>query len=278
VPFNKRPAALTGWYKYQPNNPDTALMEARLYKWNTSTQQRDLVGEAVFGQNNTVSSYTQFNIPFTYSLPDVPDTLVIILLTSSLGDQSPSGSILLIDDLAFDYNCSSLNITTVATDESAVGANDGPVDATATGGTSPYTFSWNNGSTSEDLGNVPAGNYCVTVTDLNGCTASACDTVEGPDCSGFSVSTVATDESSQGANDGAVDATTAGGSPAYTFSWSNSATTEDISGVASGNYCVTATDNVGCTATSCAIVSNHQHHGKKSNRGWRYRRNCNGNT
>src|SRR5690606_13705117 len=59
------------------------------------------------------------------------------------------------------------------------GQEDGSYDITVTGGTTPYTFLWSNGSTDEDLVDVMAGNYTVTVTGANGCTATVSAEVPG---------------------------------------------------------------------------------------------------
>ncbi|MFN5147817.1 MAG: T9SS type A sorting domain-containing protein, partial [Flavobacteriia bacterium] len=55
---------------------------------------------------------------------------------------------------------------------SCFGSTDGSVDATANGGVAGYSYSWDNGSSSEDLSGLGAGSYSVTVTDANGCTAT----------------------------------------------------------------------------------------------------------
>ena len=56
-------------------------------------------------------------------------------------------------------------------------SNDGEVDITVTGGTSPYFFNWSNGAISEDLVNVGPGTYTVEVTDIKGCASSNVFTV-----------------------------------------------------------------------------------------------------
>ena len=73
-----------------------------------------------------------------------------------------------------------ITLTSVVLNTLCNGANDGSVDLTVTGGTSPYTFQWNDGSTNEDLANVVAGTYTVNVTDVNGCVASTSATVNEP--------------------------------------------------------------------------------------------------
>ncbi len=50
--------------------------------------------------------------------------------------------------------------------------NNGNITLTTSGGTAPFTYLWSNSATSKDLINVPSGSYTVTVTDVNGCTAT----------------------------------------------------------------------------------------------------------
>ena len=65
-----------------------------------------------------------------------------------------------------------LTVTFTTTPASSPDANDGSVDITVSGGTPPYTFSWDNGSTDEDQKDLAKGTYTVTVTDANGCTTT----------------------------------------------------------------------------------------------------------
>jgi hypothetical protein len=55
------------------------------------------------------------------------------------------------------------------TNASSCSASDGSISATIKGGTPPYTYSWNNGSTSSTMSGLSVGTYTLTVTDANGC-------------------------------------------------------------------------------------------------------------
>jgi gliding motility-associated-like protein len=72
---------------------------------------------------------------------------------------------------------SSITATTTSTAIACMGDSTGSIDLTVAGGTTPYAFAWSNGATTEDLATIPAGIYCGTITDDNGCTAVLCDTV-----------------------------------------------------------------------------------------------------
>ncbi|MGO4904395.1 PKD-like domain-containing protein [Flavobacterium sp. W20_MBD1_R3] len=59
-------------------------------------------------------------------------------------------------------------------------ANSGAINLVVAGGTAPFKFAWSNGTITEDLLNVPAGNYLVTVTDSNGCSKQGQYSVNRP--------------------------------------------------------------------------------------------------
>jgi len=129
------------------------------------------------------------------------------------------------------------------------GDSDGNLDLQISGGTPPYTYSWNNGSTQEDLTNISVGDYSVTTIDANGCIFIMSETITEPqllqeEISGGAVisNTTCTNNSA-----GAIDISLTGGTAPFTFLWSTGEITEDINNLTPGNYFITVTDNNNCT-------------------------------
>jgi SprB repeat len=133
------------------------------------------------------------------------------------------------------------------------GQSTGSITSTVTGGTGSKTYVWNTGATTANLTNVAAGTYSVTVTDANNCKKTASATVTQP-ASALSLSATSIDATCGNSN-GSINLTPTGGTPAYTYVWSNGATTQDISGLAAGNYTVTVTDSKGCTAILSKMIT-----------------------
>ncbi|NNE29572.1 MAG: T9SS type A sorting domain-containing protein [Saprospiraceae bacterium] len=142
-----------------------------------------------------------------------------------------------------------LEITTSAVSASCNGGSDGEIVVTVTGGTAPYTYDWNNGSFGT-LVNVPAGLYSVTVTDANGCTVTEETLVTEPEP--LIVDITATAESCLG--DGSASAQVSGGTPGYTFEWSNGETGDSLTNLVAGTYSLTVTDANGCFATASTDI------------------------
>ena len=143
----------------------------------------------------------------------------------------------------------SASISTTAT---SCGEENGTATASATSGTSPYTYQWSNGSTSAIINNLSAGDYSVTVTDAEGCTASSTTTIS--DSSNNTAEASSTDTTC-GEDNGTSTAIAMGGTAPYTYAWSNGDTSASISGLSAGSYTVTITDAAGCSATATASVS-----------------------
>jgi len=152
-------------------------------------------------------------------------------------------------------NAGNLQVNTDTITDETCGSMNGAINIGMSGGTTPYAFSWNNGATTEDISSVSAGNYTCVISDANGCTTSYNGTIN--DIGGdFQISNVSTVNEVCNNNSGAVNLTIVGGTTPYSFLWSNSATTEDISPLNEGTYSVTVTDGIGCeTQTSVNIVN-----------------------
>lgn len=141
----------------------------------------------------------------------------------------------------------------LSTNNIPCGGPTGSINSSVTGGRTPYSFLWSGpssfSSTSQNLSNLTTGGtYTVTVTDANNCTSTSTANFIRPS-SPLSVSlTSQTIPSCNGGNNGAINVTVSGGSPAYSFLWSNGAITEDLSSVSSGSYALTVTDVQGCKA------------------------------
>jgi hypothetical protein len=133
------------------------------------------------------------------------------------------------------------------------GANNGIANLTINGGTSPYTYNWSNNAITEDLNGLGIGSYSVTMTDANGCTASAITAITQPDALKDSMSHV--NVLCSGNNSGSITLTVKGGTAPYSYSWSNGATTQNISGLTTGTYRVTITDANGCSITDSQTIS-----------------------
>jgi gliding motility-associated-like protein len=142
----------------------------------------------------------------------------------------------------------------VGTDVSCNGAHDGAADLTVTGGTGPYTFLWSTFHGSEDVSGLNGGLYYVIIEDANSCEKR--DSILINEASAIVLSTVVTNISCANANDGAIDLTVNGGTPTYSYAWSNLATSQDLSALPGGLYVVTVTDIRNCTATTSATIVN----------------------
>ncbi len=124
------------------------------------------------------------------------------------------------------------------------GSSDGYVDLDIVGGVPPFQYLWSNQSTNQDLLNVPAGHYTVTVTDAAGCLVIDSATVSEPDT--MTTVITATPVSCSTSADANIQLTVTGGTPPYNFLWSNFVFTQNQTNVPAGTYTVLITDKNGC--------------------------------
>jgi gliding motility-associated-like protein len=140
---------------------------------------------------------------------------------------------------------------------SCFGGNDGSATISASGGQTPYSYSWSPSGGNNPVGtNLSAGTYTVTVTDAAGCVSTIDVTITQP-ASALTVSTTTTNSSCT-ANTGTATANPTGGTGPYSYSWNTSPiqNTQTANNLGLGTYVVTVTDANGCQATDTAIVTN----------------------
>ena len=133
----------------------------------------------------------------------------------------------------------------------------GSLTANATGGTGPYSYLWSNTASTQTISNLAAGPYTLAVKDAGNCTATATYTITQPASGPAFGPAVVTDELCNGGSTGSILVSVSGGTPGYTYSWSQNAQLNNPSatGLTSGTYKVTATDAGGCSVSSSNTVN-----------------------
>jgi SprB repeat len=169
---------------------------------------------------------------------------------------SPAGCSFTFSSLVNQPNA--LTATATPTNIACAGQT-GSVNLSVSGGTPGYTYSWTGPSgftaTTRNLSGRPAGIYNVTITDSRGCTRTASATITAPAAAVSIALDSKTDVSCNGGTNGAINITAAGGTPGYTYAWSDGSAAQDRTGLAAGTYTVTVTDLNGCTATRTEVIS-----------------------
>jgi hypothetical protein len=140
-------------------------------------------------------------------------------------------------------------LTGVTSNVSCNGLSEGSINLSLTGGTPPYTYSWSNGATTQDISSLTSGNYTVTVTDAVGQTESATFYISEP--SPITITYSVNAPSAPGLSDGSVAVNVSGGTTPYSYSWlgpnNYSASTQDIQNVLAGPYTYYVIDANGCS-------------------------------
>lgn len=148
-------------------------------------------------------------------------------------------------------------VLTPTSSPSTCGNSNGSAAVSVTGGSAPYSFYWTpSGSTTSFITNITAGTYNVTVTDINGCTASTNSIVS--DIAGPTISSIPySAPTCNGFSNGTATVIVSGGQPSYTYSWtgSGSQTTQTATALPAGVYTVMVTDQNNCIATGSVIIT-----------------------
>uniref|UniRef100_UPI0037BE5845 PKD-like domain-containing protein n=1 Tax=Flavobacterium sp. TaxID=239 RepID=UPI0037BE5845 len=145
-------------------------------------------------------------------------------------------------------------INPVVTNISCFGANNGSINLNLIGGLAPVVVSWSDGSTAGTVrNNLLPGTYSVSISDGTPCYINRTFIIVEPQ-------PLVLNATIQNALDclipssGAINLVVSGGTPPFTYAWSNGATTEDITAITNGNYSVIVTDSRGCIKTASYTV------------------------
>ncbi|MEY3236281.1 MAG: hypothetical protein RI883_382 [Bacteroidota bacterium] len=147
-----------------------------------------------------------------------------------------------------------IQVGNVITDALCFGGNDGTIVLTPNGGTVPYNFVWSNGSTTQNQTSLSSGDFTFTLSDGNGCTYDESLFV-GQAAEIIIVSQI-TPLSCIDETDAAIDITSIGGTPSYTWQWSNGENTESVSELAAGTFILVLTDANNCVVNKNYVITN----------------------
>ncbi len=191
------------------------------YNWSNGTEH-DLSSftDAIFGLEQA-----EYNVTIT-------DNNGCVTVSETVGVTQPS-----------DLMISDVNISGISCFQNA----NGVIDVTIEGGQSPYQFQWSNGATSEDLMNISAAQYRVTIIDANGCQEISQNwNVAGPSEPLNAIVDVLQPSTCFGFADGYASIQVTGGTSTYSYNWNNGNTSSFINDIP-GIYSCTVTDANSCT-------------------------------
>jgi hypothetical protein len=203
-------------------------------------------------------SYSGNSVSWTFSwkAPNGPNGAVITMyFTTNManGNGSSSGDKILKDNQSGTIVGGGNPLSVLISSKKNVscnGGSDGEATATATGGTSPYTFTWSNGASGNTASLLTAGSYTVTVTDNVNASSTASTTITQPTVLISSLN-VTKNVSCYGGKDGSILATGSGGTGPYNFVYSSGSPNN----LFAGSYTVTVSDANNCTSSSSVIVT-----------------------
>lgn len=157
------------------------------------------------------------------------------------------------------YTLTSPPLLTVAVDSNlavtCAGGRNGTIRVRGQGGTAPYRYNWEMGSTLPVIRNLAAGSYKITITDANNCTSSSTITVASPNALQATMGTVVAPKCF-GDTTGRINILVSGGTAPYRYTWNTGQSTANLRSLGVGQYKVVVKDAQGCTADTLKVALN----------------------
>ena len=180
------------------------------FVWSNGATTQDLIGITAGSYSVTISDTSLCSIQLTNVIINEPSMLSVLL-----------------DTLA---------------QNTCFGDTAGYIGLAVAGSVSPYFYQWSTGATTDFIDSLASGFYAVTVSDSQGCLvlldSISIDTITEVQPIINAISNITCNLS----NDGSIDIGVTGGIGGYTYQWSNGATTQDLSSLATGVYSLTILD------------------------------------
>jgi gliding motility-associated-like protein len=208
-----------------------------------------MVLEWDFGVGAVPQTSTQLNPSnIVYTTPGVK--IIVLKITAGGGTCTESKAKTVnvaLNQVGFTANTSVTNVK-------CKGDKTGAITLSSVGGSGTKSYRWSNGALTQNINNVTAGRYSVSITDANGCSFSVDTAIAQPNSAlGFTV--IITKEACRATEDGRIELTPSGGSAPYKIKWSNGATTSTITSLNVGAYRATISDTNSCRIDTSFIVA-----------------------
>ena len=245
----------TFWEEHGPNGDNTAMV---LYiEADFSTGMDDLLGLTQESQGNWVEAVpfpiidlqSGQNTAQQYQISYYP-TLYAVCSDATVWElgQVPASTW-----SSFLTSCTLAGELEDITNADCYGEGGATIDYT--GGFEPIEFEWSNGDDEQNLENVGAGTYSVTITEAFGKFVVLDDIVVTGAEDPIGVESSSIEEPlCNGSSNGSIELQVEGGTPGYDYNWSNGDNTQDLTDVPAGSYTVSVTDDNGCTFQQSFVI------------------------
>lgn len=250
-------------------DPDTSLINvsgtydgfAGKYEYPLTIVQEEVIDVTCHGGNNGyIRVRGEFGVPpYTWSwehesnTTPVADSLTAGTYIVTLTDYVSN----VVKDTIVITEPTALVINRFINDVSCYNGNDGSINVSVSGGIKPYSYLWSGGSgldpTNDDQDHLKAGTYYLQLTDDNGCILDSTFIITQPPQLVIS-ELKKWDVSPCSASNGSVKVIVTGGTPVYSYLWSNDETTDSIGSLTKGDYSVKVTDANNCSVTSPIVT------------------------
>lgn len=148
-----------------------------------------------------------------------------------------------------------LAVNATVNNATCFGGSTGSIVAAASGGTTPYSYSWlPGGQTTATINALPIGTYTVNVTDSRGCITSGNYTVNQP--TQIVINLTGTNPTCFATTNGSITSSVSGGNPAYTYTWTpGNIQNANITNIGIGTYTLAVRDNSNCRVTATLAIT-----------------------